>query len=110
MIDPMLKSTDARDSPDLNVFGPGDRFVCTLMDVAERKHAQDVREALGQAEAGVAQVSRVNTMAKQRYAKRHISLDGACGRSFPSQGRPHPVAAGSHEPNHQRNRSDEKYG
>jgi hypothetical protein len=36
MIDHMLKSTDARDSPDLNVSGPGDRFVCTLLDVAER--------------------------------------------------------------------------
>ena len=64
MIDHVLKYADTVDRPVLNVSGDVDRFVCTLMDVTERKRAQDVREALGQAEAGLARGSRVNTMAE----------------------------------------------
>jgi hypothetical protein len=58
MIHHMLKYTDTVDRPVLNVSGDVDRFRCNLMDVTERKQAQDVREALGQAEAGLALVSR----------------------------------------------------
>jgi|HubBroStandDraft_2_1064218.scaffolds.fasta_scaffold95685_1 C4-dicarboxylate-specific signal transduction histidine kinase len=71
MTDHMLKYIDPVDRPVLNVSGNVDRFVCTLMDVTERKHAHDVREALGEAEAGLARLSRVNTMAESSVSLTH---------------------------------------
>lgn len=64
MIDHMLKYTDTVDRPVLNRYGEVDRFACTVMDVTECKHAQDLRGALGQPEAGLAQVSGANTIAE----------------------------------------------
>jgi hypothetical protein len=71
MTDHMHKYIDTVDRPALNVSGNVDRFACTLMDVTERKHAQDVREALGQAEAGLARLSRGNTMAESSASLTH---------------------------------------
>jgi len=57
--DGTVKYTHTVGHPVLNAFGDVEHFVCTMMDVTERKQAE---EALRQAQAELARINRVTTM------------------------------------------------
>jgi PAS domain S-box-containing protein len=57
--------------PVLNASGDVEQFVCTMMDVTERKQAEEAREALRQAQADLARVSRVTTMGELSASLAH---------------------------------------
>jgi len=57
-----VKYTRTVGHPVLNASGDVVQFVCTMMDITERKRAEEAREALRQAQTDLARVSRVTTM------------------------------------------------
>jgi PAS domain S-box-containing protein len=57
--------------PVLNLSGDVEQFVCTMMDVTERKRAEEAREALRLAQADLARVSRVTTMGELSASLAH---------------------------------------
>jgi PAS domain S-box-containing protein len=57
--------------PVLNASGDVEQFVCTMMDVTERKQAEEAREALRLAQADLARVSRVTTMGELSASLAH---------------------------------------
>jgi PAS domain S-box-containing protein len=69
--DGTVKYTHTVGHPVLNASGDVERFVCTMMDVTERKQAEEGREALRQAQADLARVSRVTTMAELTASLAH---------------------------------------
>jgi PAS domain S-box-containing protein len=60
--DSTIKYTHTVGHPVLNASGEVEQFVCTMMDVTERKQAEEARDALRQAQADLARISRVTTM------------------------------------------------
>jgi PAS domain S-box-containing protein len=60
--DGAVKYTHTVGHPVLNAAGEVEQFVCTMMDVTERKHAEEAREALRLAQEDLARVSRATTM------------------------------------------------
>jgi PAS domain S-box-containing protein len=60
--DGTVKYTHTVGHPVLNASGDVEQFVCTMMDVIERKRAEEAWEALRQAQADLARVSRVTSM------------------------------------------------
>jgi PAS domain S-box-containing protein len=57
--------------PVLNASGDVEQFVCTMMDITERKHAEEAREALRLAQADLARVSRVTTVGELSASLAH---------------------------------------
>jgi PAS domain S-box-containing protein len=57
--------------PVLNASGDVEQFVCTMMDVTERKQAEEAREALRLAQADLARVNRVTTMGELSASLAH---------------------------------------
>jgi C4-dicarboxylate-specific signal transduction histidine kinase len=55
----------------LNASGDVEQFVCTMMDVTERKQAEEAREALRLAQADLARVNRVTTMGELSASLAH---------------------------------------
>ncbi len=60
--DGTIKYTHTVGHPVLNAAGEVEQFVCTMMDVTERKQAEEAREALRRSQADLARISRVTTM------------------------------------------------
>ncbi len=69
--DGTVKYTHTVGHPVLNAYGDVEQFVCTMMDVTERKQAEEAREALRQAQADLARVSRVTTMGELTASLAH---------------------------------------
>jgi len=69
--DGTLKHTHTVGHPVLNASGDVEQFVCTMMDVTERKQAEEAREALRQAQADLARFSRVTTMGELTASLAH---------------------------------------
>ena len=69
--DGTLKHTHTVGHPVLNAAGDVELFVCTMMDITERKHAEEAREALRQAQADLARVSRATTMGELTASLAH---------------------------------------
>jgi PAS domain S-box-containing protein len=69
--DGTLKYTHTVGHPVLNASGNVEQFVCTMMDVTERKKAEEAREALRKAQADLARVSRVTTMGELTASLAH---------------------------------------
>ncbi len=69
--DGSVKHTHTVGHPVLNAAGDVEQFVCTMMDVTERKHAEEAREALRQAQADLARVSRATTMGELTASLAH---------------------------------------
>jgi PAS domain S-box-containing protein len=69
--DGTVKYTHTVGHPVLNASGDLERFVCTMMDVTERKLAEEAREALRQAQADLARVSRATTMGELTVSLAH---------------------------------------
>jgi len=66
--DGTVKHTHTVGHPVLNASGDVEQFVCTMMDVTERKQAE---EALRQARAELARISRVTTMGELTASLAH---------------------------------------
>src|SRR5437016_7133818 len=66
--DGTVKYTHTVGHPVLNTSGDVEQFVCTMMDVTERKQAE---EALRQAQADLARISRVTTMGELTASLAH---------------------------------------
>jgi PAS domain S-box-containing protein len=66
--DGTVKYTHTVGHPVVNASGDVEQFVCTMMDVTERKHAE---EALHQAQADLARVTRVTTMGELTASLAH---------------------------------------
>jgi PAS domain S-box-containing protein len=60
--DGTVKYTHTVGHPVLNASGAVEQFVCTMMDVTERKRAEQARESLRLAQSDLARISRVTTM------------------------------------------------
>jgi len=69
--DGTLKYTHTVGHPVLNASGEVEQFVCTMMDVTERKQAEEALDDLRQAQADLARVSRVNTMGELTASLAH---------------------------------------
>jgi PAS domain S-box-containing protein len=69
--DGTVKYTHTVGHPVLNASGDVEQFVCTMMDVTERKQAEEAREALRVAQADLARVSRVTTMGELSASLAH---------------------------------------
>jgi C4-dicarboxylate-specific signal transduction histidine kinase len=69
--DGTVKYTHTVGHPVLNASGEVEQFVCTMMDVTERKKAEEAREALRQAQTDLARVSRVTTMGELTASLAH---------------------------------------
>jgi PAS domain S-box-containing protein len=69
--DGTVKYTHTVGHPVLNASGNVEQFVCTMMDVTERKQAEEAREALRQVQADLARVSRVTTMGELTASLAH---------------------------------------
>jgi PAS domain S-box-containing protein len=69
--DGTVKYTHTVGHPILNASGDVEQFVCTMMDVTERKQAEEAREALRRAQADLARVSRVTTMGELSASLAH---------------------------------------
>jgi PAS domain S-box-containing protein len=69
--DGTLKYTHTIGHPVLNASGDVVQFVGTMMDVTERKRAEEERERLRQAQADLAHVNRVNTMGELTASVAH---------------------------------------
>ncbi|HET7892344.1 MAG TPA: PAS domain-containing protein [Candidatus Sulfotelmatobacter sp.] len=69
--DGSVKYTQTVGHPVFNAAGEVEQFVCTMMDVTERKKAEEAREALRQAQADLARVSRVTTMGELTASLAH---------------------------------------
>jgi PAS domain S-box-containing protein len=69
--DGTTKYTHTVGHPVLNASGAVEQFVCTMMDVTERKQAEEAREALREARADLAHVSRVTTMGELTASLAH---------------------------------------
>ena len=69
--DGTVRYTHTVGHPVLNSSGDLVEFVCTMMDVTERKQAERAREALRHAQADLARVSRVTTMGEMTASLAH---------------------------------------
>ncbi|HWZ50954.1 MAG TPA: PAS domain-containing protein [Granulicella sp.] len=69
--DGTIKYTHTVGHPVLNASGDVEQFVCTMMDVTERKQAERAREALRLAQADLARISRVTTMGELSASLAH---------------------------------------
>jgi PAS domain S-box-containing protein len=69
--DGTLKYTHTVGHPVLNAAGDVERFVCTMMDVTERRQGEEAREALREAKADLARVSRVTNMGELTASLAH---------------------------------------
>ena len=71
LADGTVKYTHTVGHPILNASGEVEQFVCTMMDVTERKQAEEAREALREAQADLARISRVTTMGELTASLAH---------------------------------------
>src|SRR3984957_5921682 len=71
MPDGAIKYTHTVAHPVLSASGDVEEFVCTMMDVTERKQAEKAREALREAQAELARVSRMTTMGELTASLAH---------------------------------------
>jgi PAS domain S-box-containing protein len=69
--DGTVKYTHTVGHPVLNASGEVEQFVCTMMDVTERRQAEEAREALRRAQADLARISRVTTMGELTASLAH---------------------------------------
>jgi PAS domain S-box-containing protein len=69
--DGTVKHTHTVGHPVLSASGEVERFVCTMMDVTERKQAEAAREALRETQADLARVSRMTTMGELTLSLAH---------------------------------------
>ena len=69
--DGTVKYTHTVGHPVLSASGDVEQFVCTMMDITERKQAEEAREALRETQAALARVSRVNTMGELTASLAH---------------------------------------
>ena len=69
--DGTIKHTHTVAHPVLSASGEVEEFVCTMMDVTERKQAEKAREALREAQAELARVSRMTTMGELTASLAH---------------------------------------
>jgi PAS domain S-box-containing protein len=69
--DGTVKHTHTVGHPVLNASGDVEQFVCTMMDVTERKQAEEAREALRQAQADLARVSQMTTIGELTASLAH---------------------------------------
>ncbi len=69
--DGTLKYTHTVGHPVLNASGDVEQFVCTMMDITERKQAERAREALRQAQADLSRFSRMTTMGELTASLAH---------------------------------------
>ena len=69
--DGTLKYTHTVGHPVLNASGDVEQFVCTMMDITERKQAERAREALRQAQADISRFSRMTTMGELTASLAH---------------------------------------
>ncbi|HVI07470.1 MAG TPA: PAS domain-containing protein [Candidatus Binatia bacterium] len=69
--DGTVRYTDTVGHPVLDASGEVVRFVCTMMDITERKQAELGREALREAQANLARISRVVTMGELTASLAH---------------------------------------
>jgi PAS domain S-box-containing protein len=69
--DGTIRYTHTVGHPVLNASGQVEQFVCTMMDVTERKQAEEAREALRQAQADLARVTRMTTMGELTVSLAH---------------------------------------
>jgi len=69
--DGTVKYTHTVGHPVLNASGEVEQFVCTMMDVTERKQAEEAREALRQTQADLARVTRMTTMGELTVSLAH---------------------------------------
>jgi PAS domain S-box-containing protein len=69
--DGTLKYTHTVGHPVLNASGDVEKFVCTMMDITERKQAEEAREALRQAQADLLHLSRMTTMGELTASLAH---------------------------------------
>jgi PAS domain S-box-containing protein len=60
--DGTTKYTHTVGHPVLNASGEVEQFVCTMMDITERKQAEEAREALRRSQADLARIGRVTTV------------------------------------------------
>jgi PAS domain S-box-containing protein len=69
--DGSLKYTHTVGHPVLNASGEVEQFVCTMVDITERKQAEEAREALREAQADLARMSRLTTMGELTASLAH---------------------------------------
>jgi PAS domain S-box-containing protein len=69
--DGTLKYTHTVGHPILNASGDVEQFVCTMMDVTERKKAEEAQEALRQAQADLAHANRMSGMGELTASLAH---------------------------------------
>lgn len=69
--DGTVKHTDTVGHPVLNARGEVEQFVCTMMDITERKQAERAKEELREAQADLARVSRATTMGELTASLAH---------------------------------------
>jgi PAS domain S-box-containing protein len=69
--DGTVKYTHTVGHPVLNASGDVEQFVCTMMDITERKQAEEARDALRQAQADLARFSRVTTIGELTASLAH---------------------------------------
>jgi PAS domain S-box-containing protein len=69
--DGTLRYTHTVGHPVLNASGEVEQYVCTMMDVTERKRAEESREALREAQEDLARMSRLTTMGELTASLAH---------------------------------------
>lgn len=69
--DGTIKYTETVGHPVLNASGEVEQFVCTMMDITERKRAEQAREALREAQADLARISRATSMGELTASLAH---------------------------------------
>lgn len=69
--DGTIRYTQTIGHPVLNASGEVEQFVCTMIDVTERKHAEEERERLRQLQADLAHINRVTTMGELTASLAH---------------------------------------
>jgi PAS domain S-box-containing protein len=69
--DGTLKYTHTVGHPVLDASGNVEQFVCTMMDITERKQAEEARDALRQAQADLSRFSRMTTLGELTASVAH---------------------------------------
>ena len=69
--DGTVKYTDTVGHPVLNAAGEVEQFLCTMMDITERKQAEQARDALREARTDLARISRVTTIGELTASLAH---------------------------------------
>jgi PAS domain S-box-containing protein len=69
--DGTIKYTQTIGHPVLNASGEVEQFVCTMMDLTERKRAEEERERLRQLQSDLARIHRVTTMGELTASLAH---------------------------------------